>query len=113
MASHFLLIKRQLFSKTLIQTINLYLSGYGNVAPVTFWGRAFCVGFALVGIPLTLSVIADLGKLIASSLGALADQVKQNVGCVRKLAQFVNPGNQYLKPRDVFVFLSLRVSQKS
>jgi Ion channel len=64
------------------------------VAPVTFWGRAFCVGFALVGIPLTLSVIADLGKLIASSLGALADQVKQNVGCVRKLAQLVNPGIQ-------------------
>lgn len=62
------------------------------MAPVTFWGRAFCVGFALVGIPLTLSVIADLGKLIATSLGTLADQLKQNVGCVRKLVQLVNPG---------------------
>jgi Ion channel len=87
------------------------LAGYGNVAPVTFWGRAFCVGFALVGIPLTLSVIADLGKLIASSLGALADQVKQNVGCVRKLAHLVNPGIT-MKPTDILFFLS-RVSQKS
>jgi len=63
------------------------------VAPVTFWGRAFCVAFALVGIPLTLTVIADLGKIIASSVGALGERLKQQVGCVRRLTQLANAGN--------------------
>lgn len=35
------------------------------------WGRAFCLVFALVGIPLTLTVIADLGVLLASAVSAL------------------------------------------
>lgn len=42
-----------------------FVSGYGNIAPVTPAGRLFCILFALVGIPLTLSVIADLGRLMA------------------------------------------------
>ena len=47
------------------------VAGYGNIAPVTVWGRVFCLLFALIGIPLTLSVIADLGVLLASALTAL------------------------------------------
>ena len=39
------------------------ISGYGNIAPVTFAGRLFCIFFAIVGIPFTLSVMA--GCLIA------------------------------------------------
>ena len=38
------------------------VSGYGNIAPVTFAGRLFCIFFAIVGIPFTLSVMA--GRLI-------------------------------------------------
>lgn len=45
--------------------------GYGNIVPATFWGRLFCILFAIIGIPLTLSVIADLGVLLASALSAL------------------------------------------
>lgn len=37
-------------------------SGYGNIVPVTTSGRGFCMLFALIGIPFTLTVIADLGK---------------------------------------------------
>ena len=36
------------------------------MAPQTLGGRVFCIAFCLVGIPLTLSVIADMGELIAS-----------------------------------------------
>lgn len=43
-------------------------AGYGNLAPVTTGGRVFCIVFALIGIPFTLTVIADLGQLIASVL---------------------------------------------
>jgi len=47
---------------------NLHLIGYGNVVPSTNWGRIFCIFFAFVGIPLTLIVIADWGKLFASAV---------------------------------------------
>ena len=40
--------------------------GYGNIAPKTFSGRLFCILFAIVGIPFTLSVIADVGQLFAT-----------------------------------------------
>ena len=37
---------------------HITVSGYGNIAPVTFAGRLFCIFFAIVGIPFTLSVMA-------------------------------------------------------
>ena len=39
------------------------ISGYGNIAPVTFAGRLFCIFFAIVGIPFTLSVMAGCAML--------------------------------------------------
>ncbi|XP_037069303.1 TWiK family of potassium channels protein 7-like [Pollicipes pollicipes] len=54
------------FSSTVLTTI-----GYGNMAPRTTSGRLFCMLFALVGIPMTVSVIADLGALFATSVSAL------------------------------------------
>ena len=50
---------------------NLYSSGYGNLVPATFWGRVFCILYALVGIPLTVTVLADLGVVLASAVSAL------------------------------------------
>ena len=50
-------------------TLNLKFGkfpGYGNIAPKTFNGRLFCILFAIVGIPFTLSVIADVGQLFAT-----------------------------------------------
>ena len=40
--------------------------GYGNIAPVTRAGRVFCIIFAIIGIPFTLSVIADVGSICAT-----------------------------------------------
>ena len=39
-------------------------SGYGNLAPVTPWGRVVCVIYALLGIPLTLALLAIVGKIL-------------------------------------------------
>jgi potassium channel subfamily K protein len=55
--------------------IKYVLSGYGNIAPETVEGRAFCIVFALVGIPLTLSVIADWGRLFASTVSTLVKHI--------------------------------------
>ncbi|XP_034246831.1 potassium channel subfamily K member 15-like [Thrips palmi] len=60
------LLQGMFFAATVLTTI-----GYGNIAPVTLWGRVFCLSFALIGIPLTLSVIADMGVLLASAVSAL------------------------------------------
>ncbi|XP_059617700.1 TWiK family of potassium channels protein 7 [Phlebotomus argentipes] len=55
------------FSSTVLTTI-----GYGNIVPVTSGGRIFCMCFALIGIPLTLTVIADWGRLFATAVSTIA-----------------------------------------
>ena len=37
-------------------------SGYGNIAPVTGFGRIVCIVYAAIGIPLALLLLAELGK---------------------------------------------------
>ena len=62
------------FSTTILTTI-----GYGNISPVTFPGRVFCVLFAIIGIPFTLSVIADIGQILATIISKLWDHYKLNI----------------------------------
>ncbi|CAH3158579.1 unnamed protein product [Porites lobata] len=38
--------------------------GYGSLAPATAWGRVICVIYALLGIPLTLALLAIVGKIL-------------------------------------------------
>ncbi|KAK0093615.1 hypothetical protein PV326_013096 [Microctonus aethiopoides] len=45
---------------------------YGNVVPSSIWGRVFCIFFAFIGIPLTLTVIAHWGKLFAEIVSEIA-----------------------------------------
>ena len=75
------------FTTTIITTI-----GYGNIAPNTTagrWGlgivdiedtcimfRAFCIVFAIIGIPLTLSVLADLAAALATVISRLCNYIK-------------------------------------
>ncbi|KAK6024658.1 hypothetical protein OSTOST_09529, partial [Ostertagia ostertagi] len=40
---------------------------YGNVAPRSFGGRLFVIGYGLIGIPFTLLAIADLGKFLSEN----------------------------------------------
>ncbi|XP_031555214.1 potassium channel subfamily K member 18-like [Actinia tenebrosa] len=42
--------------------------GYGHLAPVTTFGRMICVIYALLGIPLTLALMAVIGKLVGDSI---------------------------------------------
>ncbi|XP_045526413.1 potassium channel subfamily K member 4 isoform X2 [Pieris brassicae] len=60
------------FASTVLTTI-----GYGNVVPETFWGRLFCIIYALVGIPLTLTVIADLGRVFATCVSVIAKHLPE------------------------------------
>ncbi|XP_078377565.1 TWiK family of potassium channels protein 7-like isoform X3 [Oculina patagonica] len=56
------------FATTVVTTI-----GYGNLAPTTTGGRMFCIVYALIGIPLTLMLLAVVGNHIVHYLnGACA-----------------------------------------
>ena len=46
------------------------------MAPVTWWGRAFCIFFAIVGIPYTLSVIGDIGQILATLVSTIGGKLK-------------------------------------
>uniref|UniRef100_A0A915BW38 Potassium channel domain-containing protein n=1 Tax=Parascaris univalens TaxID=6257 RepID=A0A915BW38_PARUN len=49
-----------IFTYTVITTV-----GYGHIAPITFEGRLFCIIYGLIGVPLTLLTIADLGMFFS------------------------------------------------
>uniref|UniRef100_A0A1I7RZJ2 Potassium channel subfamily K member 18 n=1 Tax=Bursaphelenchus xylophilus TaxID=6326 RepID=A0A1I7RZJ2_BURXY len=51
------------FATTVITTI-----GYGHLVPVTQTGRIACIIFALIGIPLLLVTIADIGRFLSEFL---------------------------------------------
>ena len=46
------------------------------MAPVTTSGRAFCILFAIIGIPFTLSVIADVGQIFATLVSTVWGKIK-------------------------------------
>ena len=62
------------FSLSIITTI-----GYGNVATKTIGGRVFCLLFGIVGIPFMLSVLADVGGLLAGVMQVRETSLKFRV----------------------------------
>ncbi|CAH0397523.1 unnamed protein product [Chilo suppressalis] len=76
------------FSSTVLTTI-----GYGNIVPETFWGRLFCIAYALIGIPLTLTVIADLGRVFATFVSFTAKQLPAMPQCCKRVSE-ANPAGQ-------------------
>ncbi|KAK0158497.1 hypothetical protein PV328_009494 [Microctonus aethiopoides] len=68
------IIQAVFFASTVLTTI-----GYGNVVPSSIWGRVFCIFFAFIGIPLTLTVIAHWGKLFAEIVSEIASKISENL----------------------------------
>ena len=62
------------FVITILTTI-----GYGHFAPVTVPGRVFCIFFAIIGIPFFLSVISDMGQIIATLMTTVWEKYKQKI----------------------------------
>ncbi|XP_074642383.1 TWiK family of potassium channels protein 18-like isoform X2 [Tubulanus polymorphus] len=57
------------FMGSLVYCITVYTTiGYGHIAPNTDGGRVATIIYALIGIPLCLIILADLGKLITRAI---------------------------------------------
>lgn len=66
------------------------LSGYGHAAPSTDAGKAFCMGYALLGIPLTLVMFQSLGERINTFVRFLLHKAKKCVGLRRPEVSMAN-----------------------
>ncbi|KAK6042947.1 Ion channel [Cooperia oncophora] len=64
------------FGNALIFTFSVITTiGYGHIAPETFYGRLFVIFFGLVGVPLTLLTVADLGMFFSILLRKLVGKI--------------------------------------
>ncbi|VDP23768.1 unnamed protein product [Heligmosomoides polygyrus] len=76
------------------------IAGYGHVAPVTFYGRLFCIIFGILGVPLTLLTVADLGMFLSILLRKATTWfclvLTPNGHCKEKM--FKNPNHSESKP---------------
>ena len=59
------------------------------MAPVTIAGRAFSILFAIIGIPFTLSVIADVGAIFATLVSSVWAKLKPILNPIMEYAKYV------------------------
>ncbi|KAG7267178.1 hypothetical protein CRUP_008999 [Coryphaenoides rupestris] len=64
--------------------------GYGHAAPSTDRGKAFCMAYALLGIPLTLVMFQSLGERINTLVRYLLHRLKKCMGLRRTEVSMVN-----------------------
>lgn len=64
--------------------------GYGHSTPVTIGGKAFCMGYAMVGIPLGLVMFQSIGERLNKVVSILIKRVKIYIRCKQTEATETN-----------------------
>jgi hypothetical protein len=49
-----------------INNIDLFVSGYGHIAPVTPVGKLVTIFYAIIGMPLFLLYLSNIGDIMAT-----------------------------------------------
>lgn len=57
------------------------LSGYGNVAPRTEWGKLATIVYAIAGMPLFLLYLSNIGDILAKSFKWIYAKCHRFQGC--------------------------------
>lgn len=64
--------------------------GYGHSTPVTVGGKAFCMAYAMVGIPLGLVMFQSIGERLNKVASVVIRQAKTYLRCQRTEATEMN-----------------------
>lgn len=56
-----------------------HYAGYGNICPTSLGARLFTMGYVLLGIPLCMLTLANLGKHLTKAYAALAHSLRHKV----------------------------------
>ncbi|KAJ8972298.1 hypothetical protein NQ317_018632 [Molorchus minor] len=71
-------------------TVVLAMIGYGHSTPVTAGGKAFCMGYAMVGIPLGLVMFQSIGERLNKFASIVIRQIKKYLSCQKVEATEMN-----------------------
>uniref|UniRef100_A0A2P2I3U1 Potassium channel subfamily K member 18-like n=1 Tax=Hirondellea gigas TaxID=1518452 RepID=A0A2P2I3U1_9CRUS len=88
------------FSKSLLFTVTTMAAiGYGHIAPKTFNGQLFCIIYAVVGVPLLLLFLANIGEVLADTFRYIYSR-----GCcvTCRFSRRKNEASKDVKPKSVF-----------
>lgn len=71
-------------------TVVLAMIGYGHSTPVTYAGKAFCMIYAMVGIPLGLVMFQSIGERLNKVASVIIRHVKIYFKCNQTEANEMN-----------------------
>lgn len=71
-------------------TVVLAMIGYGHSTPVTVGGKAFCMAYAMVGIPLGLVMFQSIGERLNKFASVVIRRAKTYLRCVQTEATDTN-----------------------
>ena len=57
-------------------TVDLFNSGYGHSTPATISGKAFCIAYAMIGIPLGIFMFQSIGERLNKLISILIRNIK-------------------------------------
>lgn len=71
-------------------TVVLAMIGYGHSTPVTIGGKAFCMAYAMVGIPLGLIMFQSIGERLNKFASVVIQKIKRYMRYQRTEATEMN-----------------------
>ncbi|XP_037953072.1 two pore potassium channel protein sup-9 isoform X2 [Teleopsis dalmanni] len=71
-------------------TVVLAMIGYGHSTPVTIGGKAFCMAYAMVGIPLGLVMFQSIGERLNKFASVIIRRAKRYLHCAHTEATEMN-----------------------